>query len=147
MNVALLVFAVLFGVAGYQEARRFERQYGRTPWGWDPWVWAIVLFVSFLIGIILLAVAERQGRSQPAGPAPPQPANADQWGYGGYGQVAPPSALAQPAPSVAAGPPAAPSAGFWAADPSGRFDHRWWDGQQWTDHVSRAGVVAQDPPV
>jgi uncharacterized protein YxjI len=31
----------------------------------------------------------------------------------------------------------------WYADPTGQSSHRWWDGQQWTDHVS-AGV--QPPP-
>ena len=63
MVIVQLVIAVLFAVAGHQEARRFARQYGRTPWGWDPWVWAIVLGVSFIVGIVLLAIAERRGRA------------------------------------------------------------------------------------
>jgi hypothetical protein len=63
-----LVLAVVFAIAGYQEARRFSRQYGRTPWGWDPLVWALVLGLSFLIGIVLLAIAERQGRAKGARP-------------------------------------------------------------------------------
>lgn len=32
----------------------------------------------------------------------------------------------------------------WQADPTGRFEHRYWDGSQWTDHVSNAGVASTD---
>ena len=35
----------------------------------------------------------------------------------------------------------------WYADPSGRFELRYWDGSQWTEHVSRAGQQFTDPPV
>jgi len=58
-----IILAALFAVAGYQEARRFGRQHGRTPWGWNPVVWAVALGLSLVIGIVLLAIAERQGRA------------------------------------------------------------------------------------
>ena len=35
----------------------------------------------------------------------------------------------------------------WYADPSGRFELRYWDGGAWTEHVSRAGQQFTDPPV
>lgn len=35
----------------------------------------------------------------------------------------------------------------WYADPSGRYELRYWDGGQWTEHVSRAGQQYTDPPV
>lgn len=35
----------------------------------------------------------------------------------------------------------------WAADPTGRHQYRYWDGNDWTDQVSDNGVVATDPPV
>ena len=35
----------------------------------------------------------------------------------------------------------------WYADPSSRFELRYWDGGQWTEHVSRAGQQYTDPPV
>jgi hypothetical protein len=38
-----------------------------------------------------------------------------------------------------------PSTYGWYPDPSGRFDHRFWDGEQWTESVSRAGVPDTDP--
>lgn len=35
----------------------------------------------------------------------------------------------------------------WYDDPSGRFQYRYWDGTQWTEHVSRDGQQYVDPPV
>ena len=35
----------------------------------------------------------------------------------------------------------------WYHDPSGRFELRYWDATQWTEHVSRAGTQFTDPPV
>lgn len=58
-----------------------------------------------------------------------------------------PAAVAQPVEAEAA--PAADSAvpAGWYADPSGRFELRYWDGAAWTEHVSRAGQQFTDPPV
>ncbi|MFM8828482.1 MAG: DUF4190 domain-containing protein [Actinomycetota bacterium] len=33
----------------------------------------------------------------------------------------------------------------WLPDPSGRHELRWWDGTQWTEHVSDAGETSTDP--
>ncbi len=33
----------------------------------------------------------------------------------------------------------------WQPDPTGKHDHRYWDGARWTDHVADAGVAATDP--
>ncbi len=35
----------------------------------------------------------------------------------------------------------------WYPDPFGRFEHRYWDGRQWTEHVGSAGRQAIDLPV
>ena len=35
----------------------------------------------------------------------------------------------------------------WYSDPSGRYELRYWDGNGWTEHVSRAGQQYTDPPV
>ncbi|MFZ9016308.1 MAG: DUF2510 domain-containing protein [Ilumatobacteraceae bacterium] len=65
-------------------------------------------------------------------------------------QVAPATRIVS-AESVATHAATAASAGGapagWYADPSGRFDLRYWDGGQWTEHVSRAGQQFTDPPV
>ncbi len=33
----------------------------------------------------------------------------------------------------------------WYPDPTGRHDHRWWDGVAWTAHVADAGRPGSDP--
>jgi hypothetical protein len=35
----------------------------------------------------------------------------------------------------------------WQPDPSGKHDHRYWDGTAWTDNVADAGVASTDPYV
>src|SRR3954447_26064771 len=127
------------------------------------------MFLSWVIGIVLLAIAERQGRSRAAR----QPAYAggyeqQMYGQQGYGQPAvagamtptprnrfgirepppaPPAAYAgAPAAAAAAAAPAAVlPAAMWAADPTGRHQYRWWDGAVWTPNVSTNGVVGHDP--
>lgn len=53
-----------------------------------------------------------------------------------------PEPVAEAAPAVESAVPAG-----WYADPSGRFELRYWDGNAWTEHVSRAGQQFTDPPV
>jgi hypothetical protein len=50
--------------------------------------------------------------------------------------------VAEAAPAVESTVPAG-----WYADPSGRYELRYWDGTAWTEHVSRAGQQFTDPPV
>jgi Protein of unknown function (DUF2510) len=59
---------------------------------------------------------------------------------------APSPAPAPSAPTPAPAPVVTTPAG-WYPDPSGRFEMRYWDGQQWTEYVSRAGQQYTDPPV
>jgi hypothetical protein len=35
----------------------------------------------------------------------------------------------------------------WYPDPGRRYDHRYWDGRGWTEHVSQGGVVSTAPVV
>jgi len=58
--------------------------------------------------------------------------------------VATPEPVVEPvvAPAAESAVPAG-----WYADPSGRFELRYWDGAAWTEHVSRAGQQFTDPPV
>ncbi|HUF99621.1 MAG TPA: DUF2510 domain-containing protein [Ilumatobacter sp.] len=57
-----------------------------------------------------------------------------------------PSPTPDPAPEVTAPAAAAAPAG-WYADPAARYDLRYWDGSDWTEHVSRNGQQSTDPPV
>jgi len=72
-------------------------------------------------------------------PAYPQPANRQLPEAGeARSPAAPTQGPYEPEPSEpAAGPPPSPPA--WHPDPGGRFDFRWWDGHQWTSHVSTDG--------
>lgn len=49
------------------------------------------------------------------------------------------------APTTASTVPQVPAG--WYADPAGRYELRYWDGAQWTEHVARGGTQHTDPPV
>jgi hypothetical protein len=48
-------------------------------------------------------------------------------------------------PAAMESPPALPPP-MWAADPSGRHQFRFWNGNAWTEHVSDRGHSSDDPP-
>lgn len=63
------------------------------------------------------------------------------------------NAMWQSAGSSTGGGAAAPTGGNvpsvpanWYKDPSGRFEMRYWNGTQWTEHVATAGKQSIDPP-
>ena len=35
----------------------------------------------------------------------------------------------------------------WYADPSNRYELRYWNGKEWTEHVAKSGQQFTDPPV
>ena len=49
--------------------------------------------------------------------------------------------------TTAAASPSAPVPAGWYADPSSRFELRYWNGTEWTEHVARSGQQFTDPPV
>ena len=49
--------------------------------------------------------------------------------------------------ATAATSPSAPVPAGWYADPSSRFELRYWNGTEWTEHVARSGQQFTDPPV
>ena len=55
----------------------------------------------------------------------------------------------EPAPAAAAPEPApvVTTPAGWYPDPAGRYELRYWDGTQWTEHVARQGQQFTDPPV
>ena len=53
-----------------------------------------------------------------------------------------PATVATSSSSGSASVPAA-----WYADPSGRYELRYWNGKEWTEHVARSGQQFTDPPV
>jgi hypothetical protein len=62
--------------------------------------------------------------------------------------AAEPSPAPAPAPAPAPEPaPVVTTPAGWYPDPSGRYELRYWDGTQWTEHVARQGQQFTDPPV
>jgi hypothetical protein len=63
-----------------------------------------------------------------------------------------PAELARPTASNASAPPpppppppAAAIPAGWHPDPTRRFEHRYWDGSRWTEHVSTEGTATTNP--
>lgn len=46
-------------------------------------------------------------------------------------------------PAIALSPPSVPAG--WHQDPTGRHQHRYWGGAQWTDQVADGGSTSTDP--
>lgn len=153
---AQLVLVVLFGAAGWHHARSLEKKYGSRAWGMDAWLWGVITGLSLLVGVILMALAERALKKAPlqaplgipgyapAYPVVPAQATAPVEAAPVEAVLTPVAAVPAPIAAVPApAAPAAPPAG-WHPDPSGKFDHRWWDGQRWTANVSTNGVAGTD---
>jgi hypothetical protein len=72
--VVALPLALLFGYLCYREAGKHKSRYGTLPWNLSPEVWGVIVFLTGVLGILLLWVAIRADRKQHAGPeAVPMP--------------------------------------------------------------------------
>lgn len=120
--------------------------------GWD--VASIVTTGGDITAFLSRAASAGSATATPAVEAAPTAA-AEPAGWAVAPEPAP-AAQPQPEPTPAVQPQAAPAAAApatpavpanWYADPSGRFELRYWDGNAWTEHVSRAGQQYTDPPV
>src|SRR5437763_2357889 len=60
-----LGIALVCGFAGYREASSRAKRTGDTPWGWSPWAWAGIWFWSFLLGVVLMAIATQGEPREP----------------------------------------------------------------------------------
>ncbi|HEX3461050.1 MAG TPA: DUF2510 domain-containing protein [Acidimicrobiales bacterium] len=154
-----LAFGLLIGFLNYRSTDRFRRMTGRSPWGIPPIVWALAsvfisLFVTVLAFIAMSTSGRRRGR-QGGGFPDGFPGRGGGMGTPGpYGNSASrqlhlPESAQPPIPATATQvippPPAASAPPSWHPDPSGRFDFRYWDGEQWTEYVSKDGESSQDP--
>jgi Protein of unknown function (DUF2510) len=163
-----IVVAAIAAVVGYRLSENDRRTLGRTPWGLPSLLWALFWCLSWVVGLVLYLIAHssevrRTQRGAAAGyqgvhgqqpgaagnraatvaerfPAYPQPVNrqpSDAPTAQTGAQV--PAAPHEGAVTAGAPPGWAYSPPAWQADPSGRFHYRWWDGHQWTSHVSTDG--------
>lgn len=163
LYTADLIFAVIFGFVGYRASQNFKRRWGKTPWGWPSAVWAVVCFISILIGCILLLIARSSTRKSIQAQGGPQQ-SWYQYPGGGPGQGGPPPYYGQGGTSPYGTPPPFPQQGApgwgvppvtpepppsapagWYKDPSGTHELRYFDGSIWTEHVSDGGVTSVSP--
>jgi hypothetical protein len=90
------------------------------------------------------ASAPDQGNPRGADVVTPIGASSISTSSQGNGPASSPQPAPQPTPQPA---PVVTTPAGWYPDPSGRFEMRYWDGDKWTEHVSRAGQTYTDPPV
>jgi hypothetical protein len=148
-----LAFGVFIGLLNYWNTERFRRATGRNPWGVPPAVWGIAsVFLSLPVTILALialttsrsagvsrggSLAERRARPPFGGQVPTSPMTRMP------GDAVDPGDRAHPATLVADPAPTAPPS--WQTDPSGKFDFRYWGGDEWTEFVSKDGEQSIDP--
>lgn len=91
---------------------------------------ALGLLLGFIGVIIALVMKPDPSRQQPQ-----------------YNQGFPRQMQGSPVNDGSQGSPTAPTTpAGWYPDPYSRFDHRYWDGRQWTQNVSTKGVATTDSP-
>src|SRR5271166_3852400 len=84
-----LIFGVAFAFLGFRVSERYKRTHGVTPWRWPSAVWAILFFVSLILGVVLYLIARSTTRPKP-GPTG--------WTGGQPGWSADPSGIGGPSP-------------------------------------------------
>jgi Protein of unknown function (DUF2510) len=162
----IFVLSLVWAWFGYRLSENDRRTLGRTPWGIPSVIWALFWFISLILGLVLYLIAHATGvrraqhlhggppaRAMAVGPQSvaeqfpsyPQPANSNATprGPNESGEGTTPGAHAS-GDSGAPGEPPAVSPPAWHPDPSGRFQFRWWDGNEWTSHVATNGQVMID---
>ncbi len=84
------------------------------------------------------------GYGAPGAYGPPVVGSGGQTG-GSFGVPPTPGGATAPGAPGGYSPPAPSTGPDWYADPSGRNQHRYWDGSTWTDHVANQGTQSTDP--
>ena len=165
--VVVLIVTAALAYLGYVLSETDRRSLGRTPWGLPSPAWAVIWFLSPLVGFVLWLFAHRSGVRRAADPslahvvapsphvAPARASGSDFPAYprradGGAPSDGAGSGASAPAeggaghtvPVYGTGHPVSPPA--WHPDPSGRYHYRWWTGSEWTSYVSVHGHVEVD---
>jgi hypothetical protein len=168
------VLGAVLGAVGYFLSERYKRTRGVTPWSVPSGMWAVLLFLLSLIGVVLYVLACFTTRPKP-GPTS-WPGGAQRWdqgapqgwdppvtggwqgpppGYrgapppGGWQEAPPPGTvfpgLGQPGVPGSVPPAPQPPPRSWLPDPGGRHELRYWDGTKFTEHVADGGKISIDP--
>jgi len=131
-------------VSSYEATTLSQKLQESSADGWS--VVSIVNAGSDIVAYLSRPISASGNQTATAAPAQ-VPADAGGVGWGmhtGASTSAESAAKSTSTPSTSSSS-AAPAG--WYADPSGRFELRYWNGDKWTEHVSRAGQQSTDPPV
>ncbi len=132
MLVLDFVVGLLAAFLAYRSALRYRARFGVTPWNWPAGLWSFVFFLSVLIGLVLYLIARVTTRTRANSAATSS--------FSAQGTTGTVPDLGHGGPPPALYPPSG-----WYPDPSGRHEHRYWDGKGWTAHVSTGGVHSEEP--
>jgi len=129
---AIAVFAMMASLASTSAEPSAAAGSGSSPGQTPSWITQPAGSPSVGSNPAAASFGQATGSRPQAGQVPPPQAPGQAPGFAG-----------QPSPTAAR--PATVIAGQWAADPYGRFQNRYWNGTQWTEHVSSNGVNSIDP--
>jgi hypothetical protein len=104
----------------------------------------VVIIGAFIAAIVALGISSSRARSRlqianaELAFLRPENARLQQW-------VAAMGGAPNHGASTFGASPWAGAAQHWGPDPSGRHQHRYWDGTRWSDQVADGGVMSSDP--
>ena len=158
------VLAVVISIFGYRLSQRIRATRGVTPWRIPSFVWALICFFFAPFGFALELIAIVSTKPEPGSvqaahgtssgstgstsstgqaiyePKSPAPSSTEE-ALATYAPKIPPSGYGGPQ-SDQLGKPALFG---WYRDVSGRHQLRYWDGRDWTSHVSDDDTQGEDP--
>jgi hypothetical protein len=106
-------------------------------YGHGSWLFLIVLFAFFAMRVLPSRRRRQRGQPRVAAPASPFTDAADTASRNRSSDAVDGSSGKVTFTGIAPG---------WLIDPSGRHEHRYWSGSEWTEHVTDGGVPGIDPP-
>ena len=153
-----VVLALAFSWLGYRISVRHRAARGVTPWRLPSYAWALICLVFQFLGLALEILAELTTRSALPSGSQQAPGAVPTYRFG----AAPQTGAAAPGPGVPLehdlvsipsnepAPPPSDAQGHpplfgWYPDPLGHHELRYFDGRRWSDLVTDAGAVSEDP--
>ncbi len=152
------VLAVVISIFGYRLSQRIRATRGVTPWRIPSFVWALICFFFAPFGFALELIAIVSTKPEPRGAHTAQGGSTTGASRTTYEQTG--SAPTTTEEALAAYAPKTPPSGYggpqsdqlgkpalfgWYRDVSGHHQLRYWDGRDWTSHVSDDDVESEDP--
>ena len=155
------VLAVVISIFGYRLSQRIRATRGVTPWRIPSLVWALICFFFAPFGFALELIAIVSTKPEPGNVQPAHGTSSGATGHPVDSVYEPKSAKpVSTEEALATYTPKIPPSGYggpqsdllgkpamfgWYKDVSGRHQLRYWDGRDWTGHVSDNDLPSEDP--